>query len=167
MLANGPHDLSASPHERLRELTGYLDEADVATWCGELLSAPVAYEDPGSPSLTWLGGHHAAELLARGALGSGVHDYWPRVWAARALLYVWNPGVASTVVAALQDDHWRVREMAAKVVRKREIGEAADALITLTDDETARVRTAAVRAIDALHSAERPGEGSDREVLDR
>ena len=66
------------------------------------------------------------------------NSYWARVWAARALRYVWAESAAPAVVAALGDEHWRVREMAAKVVGDRELGEAAERLVGLLDDGTPR-----------------------------
>ena len=85
--------------------------------------------------------------------------YWARVWAARALRYVWSDTAAPSVVDALGDDHWRVREMAAKVVSDRQIGEAADHLVALLRDETPRVRTGAVRALGDV------GEGEHGEAI--
>ena len=52
-------------------------------------------------------------------LGFGVQDYFVRTWALRAMLYAWDPSAEPTVVRALQDEHWRPREMALKVVAKR------------------------------------------------
>jgi len=39
--------------------------------------------------------------------------YWLRVWGARGLLYAWDDSARDTVLAALADESWRVREMAA------------------------------------------------------
>ncbi|NUT36798.1 MAG: hypothetical protein HOV79_27395, partial [Hamadaea sp.] len=80
--------------------------------------------------------------------------YWPRVWGARALLYVWEPAAASAVVQALADEHWRVREMAAKVCLRRELGSALEPLEALASDPVPRVRVAAARALGALGEAE-------------
>lgn len=97
-------------------------------------------------------------------------DYWARTWGARVLLYAWDLQAAPAVVAGLSDGHWRVREMAAKVARARELGEAGDALAALTRDDVRRVRRAAVRGLavvgeaehaDALHDA---GEDPETEV---
>ena len=98
--------------------------------------------------MTWLGGRHADVLLERPE--SREVEYFPRVWAARALLYAWDESAAPAVVAALRDPAWRVREMAARVVRKRRIGAAQAALESLASDPMARVRVAAERALDAL-----------------
>lgn len=85
--------------------------------------------------------------------------YWHRTWALRAFLYVWRPEGVPAVVGALGDEHWRPREMAAKVVALREVGEAADALSPLVSDGTPRVRAAAVRALGAV------GEGEHAEAV--
>ena len=82
--------------------------------------------------------------------------YFLRVWAARALLYAWDdgvPGVRDGVLAALADESWRVREMAAKVVARRELGEGLTAVADLEHDPVPRVRTAAARATAILTTA--------------
>ena len=76
--------------------------------------------------------------------------YFLRVWAARALLYAWDDAAAGAVVAALDDEAWRVREMAAKVVARRELGEALPAVAALQHDPVPRVRAAAARALAVL-----------------
>jgi hypothetical protein len=74
------------------------------------------------------------------------NQYWRRVWGARGLLYAWTQEAEGAVVAALADEHWRVREMAAKVVAKRGIGAAFDSVAALRNDPVPRVRAAAERA---------------------
>jgi HEAT repeat protein len=75
------------------------------------------------------------------------------------LLYTWDDSAEPALISALADDEWRVREMAAKVVRRRELGASADQLTTLADDEVARVRVAVARALG------RVGEGEHAEAL--
>ncbi len=83
------------------------------------------------------------------------HRYWPRVWACRALLYTWDDFAGPAVVAALDDDHWRVREMAGKVITKREVPDAADTLMILVEsDPVPRVRAAACRALAVVGEGE-------------
>src|SRR5215510_11288371 len=36
------------------------------------------------------------------------NQYWRRVWGARGLLYAWADEAEGAVVAALDDEHWRV-----------------------------------------------------------
>ena len=63
------------------------------------------------------------------------------------------PAQAAATGPALYDEHWRVREMAAKVVAKRKIGDALHEVATLRQDLVARGRTAAERAIVVLTAA--------------
>src|SRR3954454_12239155 len=48
-------------------------------------------------------------------------DYWLRVWGTRGLLYAWDDAARPAVVRALNDDAWRVRDMALKVVARHSI----------------------------------------------
>jgi hypothetical protein len=88
------------------------------------------------------------------AILDGGQQYWLRVWGARALLYAWDEGLAGPVLdavtAALADESWRVREMAAKVIARRRLGAALAAVAALQDDHVPRVRSAAARAIAVL-----------------
>ena len=81
------------------------------------------------------------------------NQYWRRVWGARGLLYAWMPEAAGAIIAALPDEHWRVREMAAKVIAKRKIGDALHEVMTLREDPVPRVRAAAERAAVVLTAA--------------
>jgi hypothetical protein len=81
------------------------------------------------------------------------NQYWRRVWGARGLLHAWTDEAEGAVVAALADEHWRVREMAAKVVAKRRIGSALDSVAALRSDPVPRVRAAAERATVLLAAA--------------
>lgn len=80
----------------------------------------------------------------------GRHGYWPRVWAARGLLHVWDDSASAAIIAATTDEHWRVREMAAKVIASYRIGDGMDAVLGLRADPVPRVRAAAQRAIILL-----------------
>ena len=95
-----------------------------------------------------LGGEAAGYVLS-GHEG-GKDGYWPRVWAARGLLYVWDDRATAAIIQAAADDAWRVREMAAKVVARHRIDDALGAIADLQDDDVPRVRSAAGRAIAAL-----------------
>jgi HEAT repeat protein len=57
---------------------------------------------------------------------------------------------AHAIIHATEDDAWRVREMAAKVIAKHHVGEALDAVAGLRDDPVPRVRAAAHRAVVTL-----------------
>lgn len=98
-----------------------------------------------------------ATLLQRGNLETSVNAYWVRVWAARGLLHGWDEPAADVatpaVVTALGDDAWRVREMAAKVVRRWQLAAATGAVAALKKDDVPRVRAAAARAVAQLAKA--------------
>jgi HEAT repeat protein len=85
----------------------------------------------GDPTLIMaLGGPASARFLGE---SSRADRYWLRVWGMRGLLWAWEDGneaAADVVRAALTDESWRVREMAAKVVAKRSIGEALPAVVS-------------------------------------
>lgn len=72
----------------------------------------------------------------------------------RGLLWSWDPRAAGTVCAAMADEHWRVREMAAKVAARHLVDEATTALADLRDDSVPRVRAAAERALVRLARAD-------------
>jgi hypothetical protein len=99
-------------------------------------------------TLLVLAGPHAVTVIRGGE--SGVEGYWPRVWAMRGLLYAWDPTASGVVIAGRNDSHWRVREMSAKVVARRHLDDAHDAMTALLDDDVARVRAAAERALIRL-----------------
>jgi hypothetical protein len=94
-------------------------------------------------------GGPSAETVLEGRAG-GLDGYWPRVWAARGLLHVWDDTATDAIIAAATHEAWRVREMAARVIARRHVGPAIDAVVTLLDDDNARVRTAASRAFRVI-----------------
>ncbi len=81
------------------------------------------------------------------------NQYWGRVWGARGLLYVFDERAADAIIAALGDEHWRVREMAAKVVARHRVDAAFAAVAGLRDDPVPRVRAASERAVVVLTAA--------------
>jgi hypothetical protein len=83
-------------------------------------------------------------------LGFGTQSYFVRTWALRAMLYAWDESASTTVIDALEDEHWRPREMALKVVAKRLIDGDVDAVARLRDDPVPRVQAAARRALGRL-----------------
>ena len=131
----------------MRTLVGLVGADVVADWCAGLVRGADPM-DCAAPPLEWLGGQQAP------AYTSGVNAYWPRVWGARGLLHAFRPQAAPAVVAGLSDDHWRVREMCAKVARAHEVGAAAAELHRCCADEVPRVRAAAVRGLAQVGEAE-------------
>ena len=93
--------------------------------------------------------------LAGGAIRlAESRDYWRRVWAARGLRYAWDERAAPAVIDALSDDAWRVREWAAKLVLRYELGQAADEVAALGRDPVPRVRAAVAAALAKIGEAE-------------
>jgi HEAT repeat protein len=97
-----------------------------------------------------LGGVHARHELNRDRQPQHPQDYWWSVWALRVMLYAWDEAAELSVTGAFEHDAWRVREMAAKVAAKREVGMAADAVAGAITDPVPRVRAAALRAIAVI-----------------
>jgi hypothetical protein len=91
----------------------------------------------------------AAEAVLDGSAG-GKAGYWPRVWAARGLLYAWDDRATAVIIQATADDAWRVREMSAKVIARHHVGDALPAVSQLRNDAVPRVRAAAERAVVRL-----------------
>ena len=81
------------------------------------------------------------------------NQYWRRVWAARGLLYAYDEQAEAAIIDALRDEHWRVREMAAKVIARHKIGVGLTAVAGLRDDPVPRVRSAGERAVVVLTAA--------------
>ena len=91
--------------------------------------------------------------VAQGVLDSGpkpAYLYWVRVWGSRGLLHAYADQAEGAVIEALADEHWRVREMAAKVIARYRIGAAFEAVAELRDDPVPRVRAVADRAVMLL-----------------
>jgi hypothetical protein len=147
-----------TPAERVAAACDRWGDATVVRRCAAQLGAgPAAPTGELLDLATVLGGLRDPAFLTGGRPPGNA--YWARVWAARALRYAWDDSATPAVVAALDDEHWRVREMAANVVADRELAEAADRLVGLLGDGTPRVRAAAARALG------RVGEGEHGEAL--
>lgn len=80
----------------------------------------------------------------------GLDGYWPKVWAARGLLHVWDDHATEAIIATAANRSWRVREMSAKVIARHHVRPAIDAVMVLLNDQNARVRAAAHRAFEAI-----------------
>lgn len=147
------------PHERVAAACEQWGDAEVVRRCGALLhAAPESTVTGDGLELAMvLGGLTDRDWLAGGKPPG--HAYWARVWAARALRYVWNDEASAAVTEALGDEHWRVREMAANVVKDHEVPDTADLLVALLDDDVPRVRQAAARALAVV------GEGEQADAI--
>jgi HEAT repeats len=96
-----------------------------------------------------LGGPPASWATSGEASGPA---YWLKVWAARGLLWNWDEVAIPAIISVLDDDSWRVREMALKVVARHQVDEAAAAVAELEGDPSPRVRAAAARARGRLRA---------------
>lgn len=147
-------DDRGSPAERVAEACDRWGVDEVVRRCGALLR--IRPSDPVTGDLLdvamVLGGLRDREWLAGGKPPG--HAYWARVWAARALRYVWRDAASAALVHALHDDHWRVREMSAKAVGDHAVPDSADRLVALLDDEVPRVRKSAVLALAVVAEGE-------------
>ena len=92
-----------------------------------------------------LGGPPAAR-----AVTGDLQPYWLRVWAARGLLWAWDDVALEALTDALDDESWRVREMALKVVARHRLDDTLTSVAYLSDDPVPRVRAAAFRALARL-----------------
>lgn len=118
----------------------------VIVGCGHLIVGKAT-----DPELLMALGGPGAEKFLDG--GPHVDMYWLRVWGTRGLLWVWDDSVFDAVSVALDDDAWRVREMAAKVVARHLLGDALPKVAGLRNDPVPRVRSAAARAVARLTEA--------------
>lgn len=138
------HPTSAAEQLSLEErIAAAVEEQGEATVVARALSL-MAGNYEGEEFLLIVGGEHA-----QGILDGAPPLYWPELWGARALLYVWDDTAAGAVITALGNPAWRVREMAARVVVARDLP-ARSELAALLVDETPRVRIAAARALGTI-----------------
>ena len=144
--------LNPNPHipldlptgERLRAAVDHYGEDKVVAGAIALLRG----ENAGKDFLLYAGGRHGL-----GILDGAPPLYWPELWGARALLHVWDDSAAPLVLKGLSNQAWRVREMCLRVVLERDLPALAD-VVALTNDESPRVRAAALRALAAQGSEE-------------
>jgi HEAT repeat protein len=132
-----------TPRESIELERGRRGTVEVVACCVRLLGR----RDADDALVFAIGGPGARSVL------DGGQQYWLRVWAARALLYARDEMARAAVLDALADEAWRVREMAAKVVARRLLGEALAAVAELRQDPVSRVRLAAERATAILTAA--------------
>lgn len=113
----------------------------VVDWCEELLSGGATDDDLRYPDIAWL----------KGRIGWPAH--WSRVWGARGLLHVGPPARPMLVVDALNDDAWRVREVALKVIVRHGLDDPSGRVAERLEDPVERVRQQAMRALGVPSSA--------------
>jgi HEAT repeat protein len=137
--------MTASPRRRVELECARRGKAAVVSGCIALLARRNA--DP--ELIVALGGPPASWALTGEASGP---DYWLRVWATRGLLYAWEDRAKPAILRALTDEAWRVREGAVRVAAKHGVDAALPILEKLKRDNRARVRAAALRAVERLTS---------------
>jgi HEAT repeat protein len=126
--------------ERQCELRG---KDKVVAGCISLLNGQRADAD----LIYALGGPPASWVFTGEAPGP---DYWMRVWAARGLLWAWDDAALPCIMTALEDDAWRVREMALRVVARHRLQDTVTTVARLQEDPVSRVASAASRALARL-----------------
>jgi len=119
-------------------LSGEVDPADLA-WA------------PYREVLLDIGNGHAERLLTDD-IGERL-DYWPRVWAARALAYIGSEEEGPALVGSLTDSHWRVRMTAAQSLGRLRIDWVTPNLVVALADDHERVRAAALVALGRVGDA--------------
>ncbi len=132
-----------SPRERIREECARRGKDELVAGCIDLLSA----REVDDGLVLALGGPHARSVLDREPPGS---EYWLRVWAARGLLWAWDDVALPCLLDSLEDDSWRVREMALKVIARHRLDDSLVRVADLQEDPVPRVRAAASRALVRL-----------------
>ena len=128
-----------TPRESVEQECARRGQRAVVDGCVDLLAGREA-----DPDLIVALGGRPARWAKTGEPGGPA--YWLKVWGARGLLWKWDGVAGPAVLAALDDEAWRVREMALKVVARHRIHDAATAVARLEKDPSARVRSAAMRA---------------------
>lgn len=148
-------DVDWTPATGVHTAAAALGRTALLDWCIAVLTGRVVGADPSTPSLRWIGGAAAGTDEHRDYWARPTVAYWPRVWAARALRYEWEPDAERAVLAGLQDDAWRVREHCCALAGGHEIADAAATLAVLAaTDQTLRVRRAAITALAEVGEVE-------------
>ena len=141
-----PVRLTDTPRQRVAAAAEEYGDLVVVGWCTDLVAASDPARVTGEAALV-LGGRHAQALLAD---PTADHAWWWRVWGLRGLLHVWDDRASGTVMGALDDEVWRVREGALRVVARRRLDDDLQRISDLREDPVERVRSAAARALVAL-----------------
>jgi len=135
-----------SPRQSIETECSRRGQSAVVAGCIELLygrsADPVLVVALGGPPARWAVSDDPDERAGP--------DYWLRVWAARGLLWAWDDTALPALLTALEDESWRVREMAAKVVARHRVDEALTLIQALRHDPVARLRSAGSRAVVRL-----------------
>jgi hypothetical protein len=145
---NAPSSWGKTPRESIEQECAGRGEDAVVAGCIDLLNG----RDVDAQLVLALGGPPARWVVTGEPSGP---PYWLRVWALRGLLWAWDERACQSVEAALNDEAWRVREMALKVVARHRLQDCLSTVAELQEDSAARVRAAASRALIRLSSRRR------------
>jgi HEAT repeat protein len=140
---NVPSSSGKTPRERVAQECARRGRDDVVAGCIELLNGYEADPD----LILALGGPPARWVVTGEQAGP---PYWLRVWAARGLLWAWDDIALPSLLLALTDEAWRVREMALRVVARHRLEDALTTVADLQEDPVPRVCAAASRALVRL-----------------
>lgn len=132
-----------TPRESVDQECSRRGQAEVVAGCVALLSG----RDADAELIVALGGPPARWAVTAEPPGPA---YWLRVWAARGLLWAWDDSALPAITAALNDESWRVREAALRVVARHRLVDATATVAALREDPVPRVRAAATRALTRL-----------------
>jgi HEAT repeats len=138
-------DLRAAPRTRIAAEVAARGRRQFVTDCVAVLEGG----HPDRQLLDVLGGRSVPGVLA----DLETHGYWLRVWAVRGLLWQWDDTALPALMRAFDDEAWRVREMALKVVARHLVDDALEPALGLRADPVPRVRAAAERAVATLTAA--------------
>ncbi len=132
-----------TPRARIDAEVARRGQADVVAGCIALLRGGTVDDE----LVRVLGGPRAPLFVGT---GRSQDEYWLRVWAVRGLLWSADDSAQGAVADALGDEHWRVREMALKVIARHHWGDLLDDVAPLAQDDVPRVRAAAARTLRVL-----------------
>jgi HEAT repeats len=132
-----------SPRESIERECDRRGKPEVVAGCVDLLNGRAVDTD----LVLALGGPPARWVVTREPPGP---PYWVRVWATRGLLWAWDDAALPAMKRALNDEAWRVREMALKVIARHKLCDALTAALELREDPVRRVRAAAARTLVRL-----------------
>ena len=138
----------------VREFAGLavadFSEKDAVAWLAANSTALRAAE--GRATAFWafgVSGNEAYLPVLEKAAGGGERDAAARAMAVRAVGMFADKGKEETLIAALKDSAWQVKEEAAFAVRDRKSAAAADALVKLLADAAWQPHAAALYALGA------------------
>lgn len=127
---NVPSFWGKTPRESIEQECSRRGKDAVVAGCMELLRGG----DADAELILALGGSPARWVVSGEAPAP---PYWLRVGATRGLLWAWDDVALKSVEVALNDEAWRVREMALKVVARHRLDDMLSTVVDLQEDPSA------------------------------